>query len=58
MKNGGIQNIRLIQPSEYEKLNQASLSAIEKIKGAIPPFPQEIDQNQMKVRLPIDFLLI
>lgn len=56
MKNGTLNQIRLIKSLVYELLNEAALDAVQRV-GRISPIPSELGREQWEVALPIRFEL-
>jgi len=52
--NGGLKGIKLVQSSGYKVLDDAAYSIAEK-QAPYPPFPPQIDSQELWVDVPISF---
>lgn len=53
-KNGEITEIKILQSSPYQQLNEAALNTVQKL-GKFKPVPDEISKGDWNVILPIEF---
>lgn len=57
LEDGNITNIRLEKPSRYERLNDSALEAVKKVYR-FKPFPKELSENKMDIKVPLKFVTI
>jgi TonB family protein len=53
-KNGELLDLKLIRPSDNEKLNQSTLKAIEKT-APFAPLPEEYEKNTISIEFSFDY---
>lgn len=53
-KNGEITEIKILQPSPYQRLNDAAVNTVQKLKR-FKPVPDEVSKGDWNVILPIEF---
>jgi TonB family protein len=57
LKDGHIIDVRIDQPSRYERLNHSALDAVRKVVR-FKPIPVEIGENKMDIKVPVKFVTI
>lgn len=57
LKDGHIIDVRIESPSRYERLNDSALDAVKKVEK-FRPFPDELGENKMDIKVPVKFFTI
>ncbi len=57
LEDGTIMNVKIQEPSSFERLNEAGLEAVRKIKR-FRPIPKELGMTAMDFRIPVKFITL
>ncbi len=55
-RDGSVQNVQLVEASEYDLLNQATRDAIEDA-APFPPIPEAVQEDSLEMLIPVSFKL-
>ncbi len=57
LPDGHIIDVRLEQPSRYDRLNESALDAVKKVQK-FRPIPKELADGKMDIKVPVKFITI
>lgn len=57
LKDGHIIDVRIESPSRYDRLNDSAVDAVKKVEK-FKPFPEEVGDNKMDIKVPVKFFTI
>jgi len=56
LADGSIINIRVVKEARFERLSESALAAVRKI-GRYKPIPEELQESQIDLTIPVKFTL-
>lgn len=57
LEDGHIIDVRIEEPSRYERLNSSALEAVKKV-ARFKPIPKELGETRMAIKVPVNFVTL